>query len=143
MLQAAAILGDPVLTEVLAGALQQNLAPADRRESSRRSPRAGPPASPAPPRLSFASPLHGEIVLDAIPPEARRELHAAAAATFIETRTGGGRDALVATASGRRDRRRPIAIASARRRGGRSAIAQRPAHARSPSRGDCYWQARG
>src|SRR6185369_9843900 len=36
-----------------------------------------------PAQVSFASPMHGEIVLDAIPPEARRELHAAAAAAFL------------------------------------------------------------
>jgi hypothetical protein len=80
-LQAAAILGEPVLTEVLAAMLRQNLAQVDRAVSmlaTRDFLRVTGPA-----QAGFASPMHGEIVLDAIPTEARRELHAAAAAAYV------------------------------------------------------------
>ena len=83
VLQASAILGDPVLTEVLAALSKQSLAQIARvlsglfaRDFLRIT---------GPNQVSFASPIHGEIVLDAIPPEARRELHAAAAEAFIQT----------------------------------------------------------
>jgi tetratricopeptide (TPR) repeat protein len=42
--------------------------------------------------VSFASPIHGEIVLDSIPPEARRELHAAAAQAFVAAMGEDGQD---------------------------------------------------
>ena len=81
VLQAAAILGDPVPTEVLAVLLQQKLSVVNRAISglaARDFLRAKGPA-----QASFASPMHGEIVLDAIPQEVRRELHAAAAAAYV------------------------------------------------------------
>lgn len=82
LLQGAAILGEPVLTEVLAALVGQTLPHVDRaiaRLATRDFLRVTGPA-----QASFASPMHGEIVLDAIPPEARRELHQAAAGAYIE-----------------------------------------------------------
>jgi serine/threonine protein kinase/tetratricopeptide (TPR) repeat protein len=81
ILQAAAILGDPILTDVLAALMKQSVVQITRALSSlfaRDFLRITGPT-----QVSFASPIHGEIVLDAIPPEARRELHAATAAAFI------------------------------------------------------------
>jgi serine/threonine protein kinase/tetratricopeptide (TPR) repeat protein len=81
VLQAAAILGDPVPTEVLAALLGQNVAQVDRAIAglaARDLLRATGPAT-----ASFASPMHGEIVLDAIPADAQRELSAAAAAAYL------------------------------------------------------------
>ncbi|EYF05582.1 serine/threonine-protein kinase [Chondromyces apiculatus] len=81
VLQAAAILGDPVFIEVLAVLLQKRLPAVSRviaglveRDLLR---------SAGPAQASFASPIHGEIVLDSLPAEARRDLHAAAAAAYV------------------------------------------------------------
>jgi serine/threonine protein kinase/tetratricopeptide (TPR) repeat protein len=90
LLQAAAILGEPVPTDVLAALLKQSVAQLTRTMSglfTRDLLRVTGPA-----QVSFASPIHGEIVLDAIPPEARRELHAAAAEAFIEVKGEEGVD---------------------------------------------------
>jgi tetratricopeptide (TPR) repeat protein len=94
ILQAAAILGDPILTDVLAALMKQSVAQITRVVSSLFARDLLRITGPA--QVSFASPIHGEIVLDAIPPEARRELHAAAAQAFIailgddaSERTGG------------------------------------------------------
>ncbi|AUX38625.1 uncharacterized protein SOCE26_000020 [Sorangium cellulosum] len=81
VLQAAAILGDPVPTEVLAALLQQKLSQVDRAISGLATRDLLRLKGPA--QASFASPMHGEIVLDAIPPELRRELHGAAAAAYV------------------------------------------------------------
>ncbi|WP_434044853.1 MULTISPECIES: serine/threonine-protein kinase PknK [Sorangium] len=81
VLQAAAILGDPVPTEVLAALLQQKLSVVNRAISGLATRDLLRLKGPA--QASFASPMHGEIVLDAIPPELRRELHAAAAAAYV------------------------------------------------------------
>ncbi|WP_437813426.1 serine/threonine-protein kinase [Sorangium sp. So ce1078] len=81
VLQAAAILGDPVPTEVLAALLQQKLSLVNRAISGLATRDLLRLKGPA--QASFASPMHGEIVLDAIPPELRRELHAAAAAAYL------------------------------------------------------------
>ncbi|WP_438041149.1 serine/threonine-protein kinase [Sorangium sp. So ce128] len=81
VLQAAAILGDPVPTEVLAALLQQKLPAVNRAISGLATRDLLRLKGPA--QASFASPMHGEIVLDAIPPELRRELHAAAAAAYV------------------------------------------------------------
>ena len=81
VLQAAAILGDPVLTAVLAAMLRQNLTQIDRAVAELVTEDLLRITGPA--QASFASPMHGEIVLDAIPPQARRELHADAAAAYI------------------------------------------------------------
>lgn len=81
VLQAAAILGDPVPTEVLAALLQQKLPVVNRAISGLATRDLLRLKGPA--QASFASPMHGEIVLDAIPPELRRELHAAAAAAYV------------------------------------------------------------
>ncbi|WP_437734269.1 serine/threonine-protein kinase [Sorangium sp. So ce1335] len=81
VLQAAAILGDPVPTEVLAALLQQKLSAVNRAISGLATRDLLRLKGPA--QAGFASPMHGEIVLDAIPPELRRELHAAAAAAYV------------------------------------------------------------
>jgi serine/threonine protein kinase/tetratricopeptide (TPR) repeat protein len=81
ILQACAILGEPILTEVLASLTNQSVAQITRAVSSLISRDLLRVTGPT--QVSFASPIHGEIVLDAIPPEARRELHAAAAQAFI------------------------------------------------------------
>ena len=83
VLQAAAILGEPILTDVLAALTKQSVSQLTRTISglfARDFLRITGPA-----QVCFASPIHGEIVLDAIPPEARRELHAAAADAFVHT----------------------------------------------------------
>ena len=90
VLQAAAILGEPILTQVLAAMLKLSVAQVDRTIASlfvKDFIRITGPAS-----VSFASPIHGEIVLDAIPPEARRELHAATAASLIAVLGSDGID---------------------------------------------------
>jgi serine/threonine protein kinase/tetratricopeptide (TPR) repeat protein len=90
LLQAAAILGEPIITDVLAALMKQSVASITRIISSlfaRDFLRITGPT-----QVSFASPIHGEIVLDAIPPEARRELHAAAAQAFISTMGEEGLD---------------------------------------------------
>jgi serine/threonine protein kinase/tetratricopeptide (TPR) repeat protein len=81
VLQAAAILGDPVPTEVLAALLQQKLSVVDRAIAGLAARDLLRVKGPA--QASFASPMHGEIILDAIPQEVRRELHAAAAAAYL------------------------------------------------------------
>lgn len=83
VLQAAAILGEPIFTEILAAMLQQNLAQIDRAVAGLAARDLLRVTGPA--QVGFASPMHGEIVLDAIVPEARRELHAAAAAAYLAT----------------------------------------------------------
>ncbi|MFT3766549.1 MAG: protein kinase [Minicystis sp.] len=90
VLQAAAILGDPILTDVLAALLKLSLTQLTRTMAAlftRDFLRITGPA-----QVSFSSPIHGEIVLDAIPPEARRELHAAAADAFIQVMGEDGVD---------------------------------------------------
>jgi tetratricopeptide (TPR) repeat protein len=90
MLQAAAILGEPIILDVLAALMKQSVAQITRVLSglfARDLLRITGPA-----QVGFASPIHGEIVLDAIPPEARRELHAAAAAAFVEAMGDEGVD---------------------------------------------------
>ncbi|APR83130.1 Serine/threonine protein kinase PrkC, regulator of stationary phase [Minicystis rosea] len=82
VLQAAAILGEPVLTDVLAALLKQSIAQLTRTMASLFARDFLRILGPA--QVTFSSPIHGEIVLDAIPPEARRELHAAAADAFIQ-----------------------------------------------------------
>lgn len=79
-LTGAAILGDPVDSAVLAGMLNVSvqhvegmLAGLEERSMLRG---AGPSAS------AFASPMLRESILDAIPVDARRELHSAAAAAY-------------------------------------------------------------
>jgi serine/threonine protein kinase/tetratricopeptide (TPR) repeat protein len=81
VVQAAAILGDPVLIEVLAALLLQKASHVDRAVSSLAAREIF--RISAQPSASFASPMHAEIVLDAIPPEVRKELHAAAAEAYI------------------------------------------------------------
>ncbi|MEZ4307404.1 MAG: hypothetical protein R3F14_05080 [Polyangiaceae bacterium] len=81
VMQGAAILGAPVPVEVLAALLGQKVAQVDRvigQLASRDLLRTTGPA-----QAEFASPTHGEIVHDLLPPEGRRELHAAAAAAYI------------------------------------------------------------
>jgi tetratricopeptide (TPR) repeat protein len=82
VMAAAAILGDPVPTEVLSRLVGESFAHIDRviaSLASRGFLRASGPA-----QASFPSPMHGEIVLDSIPHETRRDLHAAAARAYLE-----------------------------------------------------------
>jgi eukaryotic-like serine/threonine-protein kinase len=86
-LQAAAILGEPTDLATLAIMLGEPLAKVEKavvsletREFVRRS---GTSA------IAFSSPLMGEVIIDALPPEARREMHAAAAAA-CEAALGDG-----------------------------------------------------
>lgn len=81
VLQAAAILGEPILTQVLAAMLKLSVAQIDRAVAALLAKDLLRITGTA--QVSFASPIHGEIVLDAIPLEARRELHAATAAALI------------------------------------------------------------
>ncbi|MFO0760900.1 MAG: protein kinase [Byssovorax sp.] len=90
VLQASAILGEPILTPVLATLLKQSQGQVDRTIASLIAKDLLHATGPA--QASFASPIHGEIVLDAIPPEARRELHAAAADAFIAAASDTGVD---------------------------------------------------
>ncbi len=90
ILQAAAILGDPILTDVLGALMKQSLSQITRVVSSLFARDLLRITGPA--QVSFASPIHGEIVLDSIPPEARRELHAAAAQAFIASMGEDGPD---------------------------------------------------
>jgi serine/threonine protein kinase/tetratricopeptide (TPR) repeat protein len=90
VLQAAAILGEPILTDVLAALLKQSVAQLGRALGNLYARDFLRQAGPA--QVSFSSPIHGEIVLDAIPPEARRELHAAAAEAYIQTMGEDGVD---------------------------------------------------
>lgn len=77
-LQAAAILGEPIDLATLALMLGEPLAKVEKtaasleeREFVRRTGTSS---------IAFSSPLMGEVITDALPPEARREMHAAAAA---------------------------------------------------------------
>jgi eukaryotic-like serine/threonine-protein kinase len=81
VLQAAAILGEPILTQVLAAMLKLSVAQIDRAVAALLAKDFLRITGTA--QVSFASPIHGEIVLDAIPLEARRELHGATAAALI------------------------------------------------------------
>ncbi len=79
--QGAAILGTPVPTEVLAALLGQKVSQVDRAIAQLAAKDLVRATGPA--QADFASPTHGEIVLDLLPPEGRRELHAASAAAYI------------------------------------------------------------
>jgi serine/threonine protein kinase/tetratricopeptide (TPR) repeat protein len=82
VMAAASILGDPVPTEVLAALVGESFAHVDRVIAALASRGFLRVAGPA--QASFPSPMHGEIVLDSIPHEARRDLHAAAARAYRE-----------------------------------------------------------
>jgi eukaryotic-like serine/threonine-protein kinase len=90
VLHASAILGEPILTQVLAALLKQSVSQIDRTIASLFGKDLLHATGPA--QVCFASPIHGEIVLDTIPPEARRELHAAAAAAFLSVVGEDGAD---------------------------------------------------
>jgi tetratricopeptide (TPR) repeat protein len=81
MLQAAAILGEPVPTEVLAVLSGTTVAHVDRTVASLAGKDLMRVTGPA--LAAFASPMHAEIVLDTLPSEARRELSTAAAAAYL------------------------------------------------------------
>ncbi|MBK8253889.1 MAG: protein kinase [Polyangiaceae bacterium] len=80
VIQGAAVLGEPVPIEVLAVLLGQKVSQVDRSVAALAGKDLLRPIGPA--LAGFASPTHGEIVLDLLPPEGRRELHAAAAAAY-------------------------------------------------------------
>ena len=79
--QAAAILGGSASTEVLAALLGQKVSQVDRAIAQLAAKDLLRATGPA--QADFASPTHGEIVLDLLPPEGRRELHAASAAAYM------------------------------------------------------------
>ena len=79
--QGAAILGTPVPTEVLAALLGQKVSQVDRAIAQLAAKDLVRATGPA--QADFASPTHGEIVLDLLPPEGRRELHAASASAYL------------------------------------------------------------
>lgn len=81
VLSGAAILGDPIHTEVLAALTHLTLPQVDQiisRLAAKDFLRVTGPA-----QARFASPMHAEIVIDSIPGEACREMHAAAAEAYI------------------------------------------------------------
>lgn len=80
-LHAAAVLGDPVHTEVLAALVGQSFSAVDRVLADLAAK--GFLRATGPAEVSFTSPMHGEIVLDTIPHEARRELSARAADSYL------------------------------------------------------------
>jgi eukaryotic-like serine/threonine-protein kinase len=81
LVQAAAILGEPLLTDVLASLVLQKVSQIDKAVASLAARELFRVTGPS--QAAFASPMHAEIVLDAIPPEVRQELHAAAAEAYI------------------------------------------------------------
>jgi tetratricopeptide (TPR) repeat protein len=81
LVQAAAILGEPLPVDVLAALLLQKVGSVDKAVASLASRDIFRVTGPS--QVSFASPMHAEIVLDAIPLEVRQELHAAAAEAYI------------------------------------------------------------
>ncbi len=91
LLQAAAVLGEPVPGEVLAHFAGATAIRIDRsmRGATERPRQSGLPSlgdflrSRGPQVYAFVSPLYAEIVLEAIPIEARAQLHAAIAESFL------------------------------------------------------------
>lgn len=82
-LQAAAVLGEPIRTDTLAVLLGASIAHTTRvvsglfaRDFLRIT---------GPHQVSFPSPIHADIALDAVPSQSRRALHAAAAAALVAT----------------------------------------------------------
>jgi serine/threonine protein kinase/tetratricopeptide (TPR) repeat protein len=88
VLQGLAILGEPATTTVLAPTLEQALPTIDRHLGTLE--QKGLVARTAVTQVRFASPLYQEIVLDAMAPAVRQELHAAAARVYSEMPLGGG-----------------------------------------------------
>ena len=82
-MQAAAILGDPVPLQVHAAMLRRSVPQVDGLVASLAANDFLRPSGPS--WAVFASPMLGEIVLAAVLPEVRRELHASAAAAYIAT----------------------------------------------------------
>jgi serine/threonine protein kinase/tetratricopeptide (TPR) repeat protein len=80
VMQGAAILGAPVPTAALAALLGQKVVQIDRAVAQLAAKDLLRATGPA--QADFASPTHGEIVLDLLPPEGRRELHAASAVAY-------------------------------------------------------------
>lgn len=83
VLQATAVLGEPILTDVLStlvamsvAQLSKHLAQLSARDLVRMT---------GPSQASFASPMHAEIVLDTLPPEQCKALHEAAAQAYLAT----------------------------------------------------------
>ncbi len=75
-LQAAAVLGDPVDSGVLSRMLEQPLAALERSLSTLKSSEFLLHTGPS--ELRFTSPMVREVVVDALPQDAAREMHAAA-----------------------------------------------------------------
>jgi tetratricopeptide (TPR) repeat protein len=91
LLHAAAVLGEPIPGEVLAHFAGTTAIGIERsiRGGSERPPLSGAPTlgdfvrSRGPQVYAFVSPLYAEIVLEAIPPEVRAQLHASVAQSFL------------------------------------------------------------
>lgn len=81
LVQAAAILGDPAPIEVIAQLCGRKASHVDKAIASLASREILRVTGPS--QVSFSSPMHGEIVLDAIPPEVRSDLHASAASAYV------------------------------------------------------------
>jgi serine/threonine protein kinase/tetratricopeptide (TPR) repeat protein len=76
VLQAAAVLGDPVDPAVLSGMLGRPMTSLDRSIASLAASEFVVPTGPN--ELRFTSPIVPEVIADALTPEAAREMHAAA-----------------------------------------------------------------
>ena len=84
-MQAAAVLGDPIDAAVLARMLGQPLAAMDRSLASLKNEEFLVHTGPS--ELRFSSPIVREVVVDALPQDAAREMHAAAG-TALEQELG-------------------------------------------------------
>jgi serine/threonine protein kinase/tetratricopeptide (TPR) repeat protein len=93
-LQAAAVLGDPIDSGVLSAMLGQPLSALERTLGTLKSRELLVQTGPS--ELRFASPIVREVVVDALPPEASREMHAAAGVA-LEQVTDGEESARIAT----------------------------------------------
>jgi eukaryotic-like serine/threonine-protein kinase len=107
ILQAAAVLGDPVNAVALAQMMGLDMAALERSTATLGD--SGFLVHTAPAELRFTSPVFREVVVDAITPEASREMHAAAGLALEKTIEGGqvehaGRVAAHLYAAGDRDR---------------------------------------
>ncbi|MBI4957078.1 MAG: protein kinase [Myxococcales bacterium] len=101
VLQGIAILGEPALTPVLAATVKRSLPALDQIIAALG--QKGLVRRTAPTKVRFASPLYREIVLAAMAPVARQELHATAAHVYMQARYGeggAGRDATFVGPSG-------------------------------------------
>jgi serine/threonine protein kinase/tetratricopeptide (TPR) repeat protein len=90
VLGAVATLGEPASTPVLASVIDQPLPATDRYVATLEGK--GLLRRTGPTQVRFASPLYQEIVLDAMPPGARQELHRLAAQAWQQVERTAGPD---------------------------------------------------